>query len=199
MRVASGWRRGVVPICRVLVCTDSLFSVGAIRRWHTQRRAWRYADEDQESVSVDWGAWPGLSAAAARFVVAGAQRTPFLCCQDGDDEEDDDDDDDFDGALNTRLGENMSGTAVPGRVLAAPRGIQQPPLPTSQSDVILNFGIIDILQEYNLSKQVEHTWKVCLSGLQCQLIAQPDVDSSCCVHPTDRDSAPRKHQLGQPH
>ena len=79
-----------------------------------------------------------------------------------DDEADDDEEDDFDGVINTRLGENMNGVAVPGRVLAAPKGTIQPALPDKQCDVILNFGIIDILQEYNMSKQVEHTWKVSL-------------------------------------
>ena len=76
---------------------------------------------------------------------------------DGDDQ---DDDGSFDGVLNSRLGENMNAIALPGRVLAAPKGVVQPPVPSSQCEVILNFGIIDILQEYNLSKQVEHTWKV---------------------------------------
>ncbi len=73
--------------------------------------------------------------------------------------DDDDDDDDFSGVPNTSLGENMTAVAIPGRVLPTPKGLVQPPLPTSRADVILNFGIIDILQEYNLSKQVEHTWK----------------------------------------
>jgi 1-phosphatidylinositol-4-phosphate 5-kinase len=27
------------------------------------------------------------------------------------------------------------------------------------SEVVLNFGVIDILQEYNITKKSEHTWK----------------------------------------
>jgi hypothetical protein len=61
---------------------------------------------------------------------------------------------------NTHLGENMTALAIPGRVLQAPKGYVQPPLPTERVSVILNFGIIDILQEYNMSKQIEHSWKV---------------------------------------
>ena len=75
-------------------------------------------------------------------------------------EDDDDDDDDFDGETNTHLGENMSAVAIPGRVLPAPKDLIQGPLPTERLSVILNFGIIDILQEYNIVKQVEHSWKV---------------------------------------
>jgi 1-phosphatidylinositol-4-phosphate 5-kinase len=75
-------------------------------------------------------------------------------------EGDDDDDDDFTGVPNTHLGENMTALAIPGRVLPAPKGYVQPPLPTERVSVILNFGIIDILQEYNMSKQIEHSWKV---------------------------------------
>lgn len=54
----------------------------------------------------------------------------------------------------------MTATAVPGRMLVPPKGVVQGPLPTQSRAVVLNFGIIDILQEYNLSKQVEHSWKV---------------------------------------
>ena len=79
---------------------------------------------------------------------------------DGNDDDDDDDDDDFDGVPNMHLGENMTALAIPGRVLAAPKGVVQGALPSERASVILNFGIIDILQEYNLSKQVEHSWKV---------------------------------------
>ena len=78
-------------------------------------------------------------------------------------EEDDDDDDDFDGDTNTHLGENMTALAIPGRVLKAPKGVEQLPLPTERASVILNFGVIDILQEYNMSKQIEHSWKVRLA------------------------------------
>ena len=74
--------------------------------------------------------------------------------------EDEDDDDDFDGETNMHLGENMSAVAIPGRVLKAPKGVVQGPLPAERMTVILNFGIIDILQEYNIVKQLEHTWKV---------------------------------------
>lgn len=74
--------------------------------------------------------------------------------------EDDDDDDDFDGETNMHLGENMSAVAIPGRVLPAPKGVIQGPLPGERVTVILNFGIIDILQEYNIVKHLEHTWKV---------------------------------------
>ena len=70
-------------------------------------------------------------------------------------DEDEDEDDDFEGEPNTHLGENMTAMAIPGRVLAAPRDVIQGPLPTERVAVVLNFGIIDILQEYNLSKQVE--------------------------------------------
>jgi hypothetical protein len=76
------------------------------------------------------------------------------------DEEEEEDDDEFDGEPNTRLGENMTALAIPGRVLHAPKGVQQAPLPTERVSVILNFGVIDILQEYNISKQIEHSWKV---------------------------------------
>jgi len=68
-------------------------------------------------------------------------------------------DDDFEGVPNALLGVNMTAVAVPGRVLTAPRGMEQLPLPTERVPVILNFGIIDILQEYNISKQTEHLWK----------------------------------------
>ena len=74
--------------------------------------------------------------------------------------DDDDDDDDFDGETNTHLGENMTAVAIPGRVLTAPKDLIQGPLPTERMAVILNFGIIDILQEYNIVKQAEHSWKV---------------------------------------
>ena len=80
------------------------------------------------------------------------------------DGDDPDDDGSFDGVMNSRLGENMNAVALPGRVLAAPKGVMQPPVPSSQCEVILNFGIIDILQEYNMSKQVEHAWKVRLQA-----------------------------------
>ena len=58
------------------------------------------------------------------------------------------------------LGENMSAVAIPGRFLKAPKDLIQGPLPTERLTVVLNFGIIDILQEYNIVKQLEHTWKV---------------------------------------
>lgn len=54
----------------------------------------------------------------------------------------------------------MLATAVPGRWLQAPKGVAQGPLPRNTCVVRLNFGVIDILQEYNISKQVEHSWKV---------------------------------------
>lgn len=104
---------------------------------------------------------------------------------DGGDDELDEDDDDFDGVTNTRLGENMSAVAVPGRALEAPQGVMQPALPDSQCDVILNFGIIDILQEYNMSKQVEHMWKVCLRAIPCHaLLPRPHAANPCCVRQT---------------
>ena len=74
--------------------------------------------------------------------------------------EDDDDDEMFDGETNTHLGENMSALAIPGRVLTAPKDLIQGPLPTERMSVILNFGVIDILQEYNIVKHIEHSWKV---------------------------------------
>lgn len=62
------------------------------------------------------------------------------------------------------LGENMPAEAVPGRWLQAPKGVVQGPLPKETRHVRLNFGIIDILQGYNLSKQVEHSWKSIVQG-----------------------------------
>ncbi len=75
-------------------------------------------------------------------------------------EEEEEEEEDFFGEPNTHLGENMTALAIPGRVLEAPKGTQQLPLPKERVSVILNFGIIDILQEYNISKQIEHNWKV---------------------------------------
>jgi hypothetical protein len=60
----------------------------------------------------------------------------------------------------------MTATAVPGRVLAAPKGVKQLPLPTEDLPVIINFGVIDFLQEYNLTKQTEHVWKARRGCLQ---------------------------------
>ena len=54
----------------------------------------------------------------------------------------------------------MTALAVPGRVLAAPKGVMQLPLPSDRQSAILNFGIIDFLQEYNVTKHTEHVWKV---------------------------------------
>ena len=94
-----------------------------------------------------------------------------------DSEDESDEDDDFCGVPNTHLGENMTAIAIPGRVLSAPKGLAQPPLPGARLEVILNFGIIDILQEYNLSKQIEHTWKA-----RVRVCA-------CAVHACDTDGA----------
>lgn len=58
----------------------------------------------------------------------------------------------------------MVATAVPGRWLQVPKGVVQGPLPKEARLVRLNFGIIDILQEYNISKQVEHSWKSIVQG-----------------------------------
>ena len=59
---------------------------------------------------------------------------------------------------------NMTATAVPGRCLVAPRGVVQPPLPAESQQVVLNFGIIDFLQEYNLTKHSENLWKSLVVG-----------------------------------
>ncbi|KAK9815279.1 hypothetical protein WJX72_000998 [[Myrmecia] bisecta] len=53
------------------------------------------------------------------------------------------------GLQRVHLGINMASTAVPG----SPEAGSQP------EDVVLYFGIIDILQEYNLSKKLEHSFK----------------------------------------
>ena len=93
------------------------------------------------------------------------------------------------------LGENMSAVAIPGRVLTAPKGVIQGPLPGERVTVILNFGIIDILQEYNIVKQLEHTWKVrtCACG---------DI-TLCCADaprsPADCCAAATQHLVGRPH
>jgi len=80
------------------------------------------------------------------------------------------DDDDFAGETNAQLGVNMTALAVPGRVLPAPQGVTQQPLPTERLRAVLNLGIIDILQEYNFSKSFEHSWKARHSGLIASLL-----------------------------
>jgi hypothetical protein len=61
---------------------------------------------------------------------------------------------------------NMTALAVPGRCLAAPKGVVQLPLPKESQPVVLNFGIIDFLQEYNLTKHSENVWKSFVVGQQ---------------------------------
>ena len=60
------------------------------------------------------------------------------------------------GALRVALGVNMSAVAVPGRVLEQeyPRELEFNPNDEAQ-EVILNMGIIDILQQYTASKNME--------------------------------------------
>jgi hypothetical protein len=113
-------------------------------------------------------------------------------------EEEEEEEEDFFGEPNTHLGENMTALAIPGRVLEAPKGTQQLPLPKERVSVILNFGIIDILQEYNISKQIEHNWKVrtparrrgACAGLAAALTLPPAVPVS--------GATPKQHLLGGP-
>ena len=79
-------------------------------------------------------------------------------------EDEEDGERDFSGVANESLGMNMTATAVPGRCLVAPRGVVQPPLPAESQQVVLNFGIIDFLQEYNLTKHSENLWKSLVVG-----------------------------------
>jgi len=84
--------------------------------------------------------------------------------EDEEEEEEEEEGEEFSGVTNARLGINMTATAVPGRVLKAPRGTKQTPLPTESAPVIVNFGIIDFLQEYNLTKLSENVWKARTRG-----------------------------------
>jgi 1-phosphatidylinositol-4-phosphate 5-kinase len=60
------------------------------------------------------------------------------------------------GAFRVALGVNMSAVAVPGRVLTHeyPKELEFNPNDEPQ-EVILNMGIIDILQQYTASKNLE--------------------------------------------
>lgn len=68
------------------------------------------------------------------------------------------------GSRTIDFGGYMAATAVPKRVLQVPRSTKfdQGLLPDEPLDVVLFFGIIDILQEYNSTKKVEHAFKVSL-------------------------------------
>lgn len=59
------------------------------------------------------------------------------------------------------LGVNLPAVARPKRVLQWPEsaGTPREPLVSTNTAVLLNFGIIDILQEYNMHKQAEHHLK----------------------------------------
>lgn len=81
------------------------------------------------------------------------------------------------GDKEVRMGANMVAIAVPGRVLPCPKGVTLTLTPVTEDevaagaagaddlsgagdvDVVLHFGIIDILQEYNAAKSLETTVK----------------------------------------
>lgn len=64
------------------------------------------------------------------------------------------------GQTRVQLGANMAAVAqaLPPREAGNSPTAQQQPLPPHE-DAIVFFGIIDILQEYNMSKRLEHSLK----------------------------------------
>lgn len=68
----------------------------------------------------------------------------------------------IDGLGTVALGSNIAATAIPQRVMSWPdkeAGEARPALLDGPADVVLHFGVIDILQDYNVTKQVEHSFK----------------------------------------